>query len=57
MPALTPLESRLASIDEAKAQDVRFRPTVERSPGNTRPPIPQGKVIAEMKALIDSQRK
>lgn len=57
MPALTPFESRFASTEEVEAQDVRFRATVERSPGNTRPPIPQGKVMAEMKALIASQRK
>lgn len=57
MPALSPIESEFASTEEAEAYDVWFRAKVEKSPADTRPPVPHDEAMAHVKAIIDRKRK
>ncbi|WP_341022748.1 hypothetical protein [Brevundimonas diminuta] len=57
MVKLSPIESEFASTEEAEAYDAWFRAKVEASLADERPPLPHGRVMAEMRALIDSRRK
>ncbi|MGF6758252.1 type II toxin-antitoxin system RelB family antitoxin [Paraburkholderia sp. GAS42] len=45
------------TVEEAEAYDCWFRAKVERSLADTRPGIPHGQELADMRALIDVATK
>ena len=54
MSKLAPIESEFETTEDAEAYDPWFRAKVQAALDSTEPNVPQDEVMAEMRALIDS---
>jgi len=55
--ALSPIESEFSTTEEAEAYKLWLRAKVQESLDDPRPNIPHDVVMAEMRKLIEDQRK